>query len=87
MRDGHPADGLHRLNRNGTFEIEAYEDLEKAEGDEDSQGIHFVQGDISHHKRDQCAQVPESSGKLHLIIVITPQPHGRLQPDNNPKIF
>ena len=77
MGDGHPSDRLHGLNRNRCLEIKAHEDLEDSEGDENPEGIHLIEGDITHDKRDQGAEIAKGPGKLHLVVVIAPKPHGR----------
>ncbi len=75
MGDGHPSDRLHGLYRNRCPEIEAHKDLEDAEGDENPKRIHLIEGDITDNKRDQGTEIAKGSGKLHLVVVIAPQPH------------
>ncbi len=75
MGDGHPTDRLHGLNRDRCLEIKARKDLEDSEGDENSEGVHLVEGDIADDKRNQGAEIAKGPGKLHLVIVISPKPH------------
>jgi hypothetical protein len=60
------------LDRHWGFKIEAHKDLEDSKSDEDPKGIHFIQSDVAHYKRDQGAEIPKGAGKLHFVIVIPP---------------
>jgi hypothetical protein len=64
------------LDRHWGFKIEAHKDLEETESDEDAERIHPVEGDIANHKRDQGAEISKGPGKLHPVVVVTPQTHG-----------
>src|SRR3990167_3471640 len=76
MGNRHPADRLHGLDGNGRPEVESDENFKETEGNENSKGIHLIEGDITDNKGDQGTQVPKSARKLHFVIFIPPQPHG-----------
>jgi len=59
----------------GGFKIEAHKDLEDSKSDEDPKGIHVVECDITHHKRNQGAEVAKGTRKLHSVIVVTHRRH------------
>jgi len=70
LRDGRRADGLHRLDRHRRLEVEARPELEHPEGDEDTRGVHVVDGDVADHERDQGAEVAERARQLlHVVRV------------------
>ena len=75
MSDGHPSDRLHGLNGHWGPEIKPYKDFEDTECDENTQWVQMIEGDVPHDKWDQCAQIAKGPGKLHLIILVTPQSH------------
>ena len=78
MRDSHSPNGLHGLNRDWRLEVETRKNLEGSKGNEYSKGIHLIESDVAHYKRDQGPQVAKGPGKLHLVILIAPQPHGNV---------
>jgi hypothetical protein len=80
MGDGHASDRLHGLDRHWGFKIEAHKDLEDSKSDENPKGIHLIQSDIANHKRDQGAEIPKGPGKLHPVVVVTPQTHDETTP-------
>ena len=75
MGDSHPPNCLQWLNRHRCPEVKPGKYFKEAEGYQYPQWIHLINGDITHDKRNQSAQVTKSTGKFHFVIVISPKSH------------
>src|SRR6267378_3974713 len=76
VRDRYGGDGLHRLDRHGSAEVESRRQREQAEAQQDALRVEPIDGDVANDERDQGAEVPERPGDLVAVVRVAGNPHG-----------